>query len=376
MSGQTTTQQTQQSQTQPWTPAIPMLTNILGQIGQGNLAPTAAQTGAVNQIAGEAAGTPSFAGQGIGTVNNLFGSNTNPQQNILSNAYGNVSSALRPMLDPGYTNPMTNPNLGAAMSTLNSDITNQTAGEFAAAGRPVGTNADASQAIARGVSQGEAGLLTNEFNTLTGNQLAAGNQLTGAAGATAGGLTAQQQAQLASELQGMQASGAIPGMLMQPGMANLGAAGMQAGLPWMNLAQAEGLTVPIAGLGAESQGTGTTTQQQSPFSNILGGAMGGLGLLGGTGAFGASGWLAPLMLSDERAKEDIRPIGLLYDETPVFSYRYKGDATPRIGLIAQDVETRRPDAVREFGGVKAVDYGKATERARMIGMLADLQMAA
>ncbi len=51
---------------------------------------------------------------------------------------------------------------------------------------------------------------------------------------------------------------------------------------------------------------------------------------------------------------------------------------PRIGLIAQDIEQRRPDAVQEFPGtdIKMVDYGKATERARMIGMLADMNMAA
>jgi hypothetical protein len=353
-----------------------MLQNFLNQIGTAPMGATAGQTGAVNQIAGEASGVPSFAAQGENTVNNLFGSNTNPQQAILANAYGQTAGALSPMLDPGYTNPMTNPNLGAAMNTLNSDITNQIGGEFAAAGRPVGTNADSAQAIARGVSQGESGLLANEFNTLTGNQLNAANQLTGAAGATAGGLTAQQQAALENQLQGIGASGAIPGMLMQPGMTQLGAAGLQAGLPTMNMQQLEALGIPIAGLGAQSQGTGTTTQQQSPVSNIMGGLFGGLGLLGGTGAFGSTGWLAPLMLSDERAKEDIKPVGMLYDETPVYSYRYKGDDTPRIGLIAQDVEKRRPDAVREFGGIKAVDYGKATERARMIGMLADLDMAA
>lgn len=360
MSGATTTQQTQQSQTAPWAPAQPMLQNILGQIGQVPTGPSSGQTGAVGQIASEAGGVPSFGAAGAGAVNNLFGSNTTPQQNMLTNAYGQTSAALSPMLDPGYTNPMTNPQLGAAMSTLNSDITNQIGGEFAAAGRPIGTNADAGQAVARGVSQGEAGLLANEFNTLSGNQLTAANQLMGAAGATASGVTGQQQAQLGNQLQGIQAAGAIPGLMTQPGTTALTAANLQAGLPGINVPGLEGMTIPIAGLGAQSSGTGTTSQQSPWYTTAI-----GAGLLG-----------ASLMPSDERIKEGIQEIGMLYDETPIYSYRYKGDDRAQIGVMAQDVEKRRPDAVHEFGGVKFVDYGKAAERSRAIGMLADLDMAA
>lgn len=84
----------------------------------------------------------------------------------------------------------------------------------------------------------------------------------------------------------------------------------------------------------------------------------------------AAGAVLPFMLSDERLKEDIVPVGKLNDGIlNVYSYRYKGDPTPRIGLMAQEVERVRPDAVVEFGGVKAVDYGKATEFARGIANL-------
>lgn len=69
------------------------------------------------------------------------------------------------------------------------------------------------------------------------------------------------------------------------------------------------------------------------------------------------------MFSDERLKEDIEPVGELYDGSNVYRYRYKGDATPRIGLMAQEVEKVRPDAVTEIAGYKAVDYGRATEYA-------------
>lgn len=389
MSGGTQQQQagSQTSSTNPWQPTQPLLKDILGQVGQGNFSPTAGQTSATGQIVGEAGGVPSYGAQGEQAVSNLFGSNTGNQQDILRGAYGQQQGALSPMLSAGYTNPYTNPALSSAMKTMGSDITNQIQGQAAAAGRPMGTNADTTQALARGLSQGEGGLLANEFNTLTQNQMGAANQLGNAAGQTASGLTQQQQMMLQNQMAGMGAAGQIPGMLMQPGMAQLGAANMQAQLPWANLGAAEGLVNPIAGLGGKSSGTssGTTTTQSPMSQQIIGGTLGGLGLLGGTGAFnqgGNQGWLSGLgsgfmgMFSDERVKDDIHPVGKLYDDTTVYSYRYKGDATPRIGLIAQEIERDRPEAVHEIGGIKAVDYSKATERARQIGMLHDLQMAA
>lgn len=84
---------------------------------------------------------------------------------------------------------------------------------------------------------------------------------------------------------------------------------------------------------------------------------GAIGNLFGSG-FNLAGGASTL--SDERLKADIEPIGELYDGTNVYKFRYKWDDTPRIGLMAQEVEKRNPGAVTEIGGWKAVDYGKAT----------------
>lgn len=65
--------------------------------------------------------------------------------------------------------------------------------------------------------------------------------------------------------------------------------------------------------------------------------------------------------SDERVKENIEEVGALKNGLPVYSYNYKGDPTPTIGLIAQDVRKKKPGAVRSFGGILAVDYGKAVK---------------
>lgn len=98
-----------------------------------------------------------------------------------------------------------------------------------------------------------------------------------------------------------------------------------------------------------------TMPSTSPWGSIMSGA--GLGLQG------LSMFLP--MFSDERLKEDIAPVGSLNDGQTVYSYRYKGDPTPRIGLMAQEVAETHPEAVAEHpSGYLMVDYGRATANAR------------
>lgn len=72
--------------------------------------------------------------------------------------------------------------------------------------------------------------------------------------------------------------------------------------------------------------------------------------------------------SDERLKENIEEIGQTHDGQPIYKYNYKGgDKRKQIGLLAQDVEQRHPEAVGLAGGYKTVDYDKATEDSSMGG---------
>lgn len=81
-------------------------------------------------------------------------------------------------------------------------------------------------------------------------------------------------------------------------------------------------------------------------------------MLGGIMGAGAN----LLMLSDRRAKEDVKKVGKLDNGQPVFSYRYKGGGPIQLGLMAQNVKRSNPDAVETLpGGLMAVDYGKATQ---------------
>jgi len=67
---------------------------------------------------------------------------------------------------------------------------------------------------------------------------------------------------------------------------------------------------------------------------------------------------APFMTgSDIRIKENIVPEGMKWRGLQVYAYNYIGDSTPRRGVMAQEVEQVRPDAVVTIGGVKHVNYG-------------------
>lgn len=79
------------------------------------------------------------------------------------------------------------------------------------------------------------------------------------------------------------------------------------------------------------------------------GALGGL--FGGiTGMFS---------FSDERLKTDIKRVGKTDEGLPVYTYRYKGDGTIHMGVMAQEVLKENPDAVRMHeSGFLMVDYGK------------------
>ena len=76
------------------------------------------------------------------------------------------------------------------------------------------------------------------------------------------------------------------------------------------------------------------------------------------------------LFSDKRLKENVYQIGKTFDGQPVYRYNYKGHPETQIGLIAQDVEHKHPDAVGLAGGYKTVDYGRATEGAAHRGHFA------
>ena len=62
-------------------------------------------------------------------------------------------------------------------------------------------------------------------------------------------------------------------------------------------------------------------------------------------------------ISDVRAKENITPVGK-YKGMNVYDFNYKWSPERHRGLIAQEVEQVKPEAVGEINGLKYIDYGK------------------
>jgi GH24 family phage-related lysozyme (muramidase) len=187
-----------------------------------------------------------------------------------------------------------------------------------------------------GAAQQMAGLGQQQF----GQGLGAAGQL-GALGQQQYGMGAGTAQQLAALGSGAQQS-ALQGAQAQLGAGTLEQQTQQADLTarYQQFLQERGYDFQVAqflaniamGTGALS-GSTTTTTQPMPF------------------------------FSDRRVKDDVKEIGKTHDGLPIYSYKYKGDDQTQIGLMAQDVEKKHPEAVYDMGGVKGVDYKQATEHA-------------
>lgn len=174
------------------------------------------------------------------------------------------------------------------------------------------------------------------------------------------------QADKARAFQGASAYGALGQQAQQAGYqdiaALMGAGAQQQGLeqlqldtasqnaaqqhqyPFQNLSWLSSL---VSGVGANAGGTSTqTTPGPSPLSQIAGIGLTALGLF-----------------SDEKVKENKKRVGWTDDGLPIFTYNYIGDPRTHMGLMAQDVEQVKPEAVGNVGGVKTVNYDVATEGA-------------
>ena len=68
------------------------------------------------------------------------------------------------------------------------------------------------------------------------------------------------------------------------------------------------------------------------------------------------------LFSDAELKENIIEVGRLYNGLKVYLYTYKGETTPQIGLLAQDVAAQNPQAVYiDDSGFFKVNYALACQ---------------
>jgi hypothetical protein len=185
------------------------------------------------------------------------------------------------------SNPMTD----AMVRQGEQDAGNAVNSTFSQYGRTGGGNHAAD--LARGVAQAGDAIRFGQYNQERQNQQQAVGMLPG--------LTAAQFAGVPAYLSAAQTAGQLP-------YAGLG---------------------PLASMGGLWAGQGTTTSTQpGGWGNQL---------------LGAAASALPFILSDRRAKKNIKKIGEASDGLPIYSYEYKA-GTKHVGPMAQDVAEYRPQA--------------------------------
>jgi hypothetical protein len=157
---------------------------------------------------------------------------------------------------------------------------------------------------------------------------------------------------------GQRAYDAAQGFYTQPGLGLLGSTPLsyQQGQQFIN-----------TGLGAIGAGTpqlfdtsvglnigaaDRSNQLAAQQANAQAKAANRSGIMSAIGSIGS----AALMASDKRLKTDISKVGKTNKGLPIYTYKYKGNNTTQMGVMAQDVEKKTPKAVKEVGGFKAVNY--------------------
>jgi len=169
---------------------------------------------------------------------------------------------------------------------------------------------------------------------------------------------ARKRAEAAQAAQ--QSYNAAQGFYTQPGLALLSQQPLsyQSGQQMLGMGMGQigrgtpGLINPDTGLNlgaAERQ-----NQLQAQMANAQAKASQNAGIMGAVGSIGAAA--LPLMFSDRRLKTDIEEVGKTNDGLPIYTYKYKGNKTTQMGVMTQDVEKKTPNAVKEIGGFKAVNY--------------------
>lgn len=333
MSKKAKTTQKSSSEAGPWPYAENLAKGFVDKLSTaGGIGITPDQQAAFGVLKSNAAQGNPYAAQQDQVAQDAF--NTADRSGVAGDAYTRLQGQLGDYASGKYLDPMSNPQMQAMLSQVGDDAMNRINAQFAAAGRDLsGMN---SLAAARGVTQAQLPLLLDQYNRAQDQQMQAAQALYGA-----GTQTATTQAGLDAQRQQLRSQG--------------GALGQQA-LDARNYAANSILDL-------DQQIKAMPYEDMSLLASLLFPAAG----LGGTEDTTGSGKTKTSLFSDARLKTDIREVGKLADGQKVYSYTYKGDDTPQIGLMAQEVEKKAPAAVsRHESGYRMVDYDAATRKAAEI----------
>jgi hypothetical protein len=267
MGGRSTQQQIQATQTNPWQPAVGQLQSILAGANTVNPQLTGVEQGALAQLSSLGQRGNEFA-PAIGNVANILLAGGGPERaGIINNAYQEYLKQLSPITNLTNLDPRNTPGFSDALNAINSDIASQINGQFAAAGRDMsGMN---TQALARGLSQGEGQVLANQYNQNVQNYLNATAANFGAGATTTGLLSGLDQTRLANMQAGVGVAD-IANQAQQYGpLLQLEAEAKRREIPLQALASQLGITLPLASAFSTQTANGSNENQMSGADQFL-----------------------------------------------------------------------------------------------------------
>lgn len=300
--------------------------------------------------------SPGYTGQTQGTFNQ--------GNNVLNTELS--SSYLNPENSPAYQTAIGNA-LAAAVPAASASFVN---GNRSGSGLGQAATTSAASNAAAGLAQQQ--YQANQAIQNSAAQQASNNLLTQQGNQIKSQLVAPtvQQGMTSDMAAALSAAGMSQTDIQNQINANVAAYNYQQMLPYNMTSMFENA---ITGTGSPG---GTSQTSQPYFSNTAANVLGtgvsaaalaslGASAAGYSGIFGSGGLLAGVLgssLSDRRAKTDIQEVGETTSGFPLFLFRYKGEGpmSRHLGVMAQDVEKTRPEAVITLpSGLKMVDYGKA-----------------
>lgn len=345
----------------PWAPQQPYLTDAFSK-AQANYG-----TAKDNQYYGGEVVAPMNDAQNNALNTTIgMGSQTNP--GVQAAGQNNADTLNGKYLDPA-SNPWLDDTFkagaGAVTRAYQTATAPQTAGAFERAGRYGSgsyNNAVKNNELDLGASLNNlaAGIYGNNYQQERGNQMTAAGQ--------AGAINSAQYINPTAALQA--------GNQQQTQQQNVNANNMAA-YNYNRDQPTNALNNYIAQIGGNYGTSGMTQSGTStpyytnPAASGLGAGMGIASLFGSNagGTSAASGIGSSVgnlfgKLSDRRLKVDIHQIGKSFNGLNIYKYRFADSPVFEIGLMAQEVEAIRPDAImRGPNGVLLVDYAKALEAA-------------
>lgn len=255
----------QNSQSEPWGPAVPYLAQFLkdADLGRSVLGPSADQIDAYANLKRKAATGMPWLDQINQLTSDAFG--VTSRTGMLDEAYGRFQEQLGDVAAGKNQDILSDPRIQAMLQQVSDDVQSRIQGVFAGAGRDVTGNAAGQKAIARGVSEAQLPILMQEFARQQGRTDAAIRDLM-QSGASAAQLGQSLDANaLAQRTQGVDLARAFLNARDLPENTILNIDQQLKSMPFEDLSLYASLLLPVAGLGGQQAGKSKTDSSGTSF---------------------------------------------------------------------------------------------------------------